>query len=142
MTETVVVAAGIALAAALYIWTIYLPKRRGPTPAQQQWIVTTLESIRAEADRKRLHLHAEPKFDVDTAFDELRRLLTDYPGTLQERVEDMATRWQELNSKVVEFKGQETGTTLQNSLIATRTSHLANEIGSLADEIRADLDKH
>ncbi|MDZ7684474.1 MAG: hypothetical protein U5O39_05275 [Gammaproteobacteria bacterium] len=34
---------GVVLAAVLYVWTIYLPRKRTPDPAQRRWIVTTLE---------------------------------------------------------------------------------------------------
>lgn len=139
MIEIWLAIGGIIVAAMLYVWTIYLPRQRRPDPAQRQWIVTTLESIRQEADRKRLHIHADPKIDVEEAFNQLRELMADYPGPLQERIETMAERWQDLSSQFAEFQAREAGSTLQNSLLASRTSKLANDIGELADEISTNL---
>jgi len=135
MTEIWTAIGGVALAAALYVWTIYMPKQRKPDPAQRQWIVTTLESIRDEANRKRLHANADPKIDVDEAFNQLRELMAAYPGPLQQKIDQMAERWSDLDSQYAEVQQQEPGSTLQNSLLASRISKLANDIGELADEI-------
>lgn len=130
-----VAAVAVALATIVFFYT----RRPAPTPADQRWIMSTLKSIREEADRRRLHPNAEAKFDVPAAFDDLRLLMSRYPGPLQENVEQLADRWQELDRQYLAFQNQDPGSTLQNSIVANRTSKLANEIGELIEEIESDL---
>ncbi len=135
----IIVGGGIVVAILLYLVTIRRPSQRQPDSKQREWIVTTLESIRLEADRKRLDIHATPKIDVNSAFGQLRDLMNDYPGPTRQKIEELATGWQNLASQYAEFEGQGTGSTLQNSLLATRTSKLANEIGALVKTLESEL---
>ncbi len=137
MTAVWIAIIAVFIATAVFWFTT--ANRPKPTPADQRWIVSTLESIREEADRRRLHPNAEAKFDVDAAFDNLRDMVSKYPGPLQETVESLAKRWRELSRQYAEFQNQDAGSTLQNSIITQRTSKIANEIGELIDEIKEQL---
>lgn len=139
MNGLLLAAIGVVIGLGLLGWTIMARRSRKRDPAEHEWIITTLESIKSEADRKRLHLHTTPKVDVDAAFIELRKLLMNYPEPLREKVHSIEQRWRDLNAQYAEFQAQSPGSTLQNSLIATRTSKLANEIGELTEELRQDL---
>ncbi len=139
MLELVLLIAAIAIVVVIY-WSIRRQQSRSLFREQHRtWILEAVAAIDCEANRKRLDLNASPKIDVSATFDELRRLTGDYPPEIREHIEDMTQTWQALETHLADYTAQSTASTLQNSILANRTSKLANHMGEVAEKLTAGL---
>ncbi|XOV88133.1 MAG: hypothetical protein ACFHX7_24775 [Pseudomonadota bacterium] len=139
MLELVLLVAAILAVVAIY-WSIRRQQNRNLSREQHRaWILEAVAAIDCEANRKRLDLNATPKIDIPATFDELRRLTADYPKEIREHIEDMAQTWQTLESHLADYTAQSTASTLQNSILANRTSKLANHMGEVAEKLKTGL---
>jgi hypothetical protein len=136
---SVAVVAIVAIAA--IIWTTASRRnRRTARTSRKQWIIDGLRSITDEADRKRMHIHAPRKIDVDEAFVQLRKLTADHSREIVDAIDEMEQLWQELDSQFAEFTQGSSSSTLQTSLLTARTTKLANRLGDVARRIEEHLE--
>lgn len=129
-----------ALAVVAIIWmTANRRGQRDTHDSRRQWIIDTLRSITDEADRKRLHVHAPHKIDVNEAFVHLHNLTANHAREITDAIDEMERLWQELDSQFAEFTQGSTASTLQTSLLTARTTKLANRLDEVARRIEQSL---
>lgn len=141
MTEVIlgIIAATLLVTVVVALAITQGNKRRVARAQHNRWITDALKSIASEADRKRLHIHAAQKVDVKDTFLHLRQLVDGYPGDVHSKIDQMEDLWQQLDSQVTQFNEAPASSTLQSSVVAVRTSKLANEIGRIATSVETSL---
>lgn len=136
---SVAVVAIVAIAAIIWM-TASRRNKRTARNSRKQWIIDALRSITDEANRKRLHIHAPHKIDVNEAFVQLRKLTADHQREIVDAIDEMEKLWQELDSQFAEFAQGSSASTLQTSLLTAKTTKLANRLGEAAKRIEERLE--
>lgn len=101
--------------------------------------VEALDTICNAADQKHMHGADAPEVDVQSALRELKQLAQGCPAAVMKDIEEIEKRWTAINLQVKGKEDHAVATTLESSLITTRTARLSREIHELAMHVEQQL---
>ena len=101
-------------------------------------ISEALTAVAEQAEQRRLRIHLPAK-----EFDSMKNLSTlseSFPRHIQKDVEQLETLWQVLDDQIAIFNNQPAHSTMQSSILTSKTLDAADEIEKLVSITRRKLD--
>lgn len=117
----------------------YLEYRARAQRGRNREIARALKQVAKDAGQLGVHARAPAAGPPNEALQALQALAPFYPEKVTADIKKIEALWKEMSSQLNEFTQQPPRSTLQSSLITTRTMKMAEEIRVLSENVQRRL---